>query len=61
MLYFTYFPRSPRRRISTKFGARLRLPDVITCVKFYINLSAFQFLGVKIRHSLLTKPVAVNI
>ena len=40
-LYFTYLRRSPVDKSVTIFlewGVRRRLPDVITCAKFYVGL-----------------------
>jgi len=34
-LYFTHLPRSPHRRICTKFGAAVGAANVITCTNFF--------------------------
>ena len=44
VLYFTYLPRSPRGPICTKFGIGCRLPDIITCAKFFVDrFKGFDF------------------
>ena len=35
-LYFTHLPRSPHRRICTKFGTAVGAADVITCANFLV-------------------------
>jgi len=48
-----------RGRICTKFGIGCRLPDVITCAKFYID-RFWGFDSVRRGIKICPKPVAVN-
>ena len=36
-LYFTTLPRSPYKRIYTKFCTESHLADIITCIKFFVD------------------------
>ena len=61
MLYFTYLPRSPPWTDLHQILHGGRIPDVITCAKFYDNrLRGFGSTGGRFWHSPLTKAVAVN-